>query len=391
MALRTRNVAQLFKAESTEGQDANPTAAADAVLVTNPERPAPDPNVIDNQTASGSLDADAPIVGGMTFSWSTDLILKGSGDPATPPEWGPVLRACGFAEVTQTAVPATGTSTATGGTTGSFTIDTATHTDWSTDNGAYLGMPVELSGNPTGPVITFVTGYTVAGGVATVEIAHTLTTALDNATEARILPNVTYAPASENIPSLSSYTYMDGLLYKVLGVRGSAQLTLTSGREARAQITWRGIFGGKEDAAVPDVTLDPTREPIWKNGLMLLDGRAIALQSLSLNTNASLVNPDDPNQVEGYSTTIMTGRDMQGSLDPLAELVANYDPLARFRSGTEQRMAAMLGASVGNRLGLTVPRGKYRNVNPTGRDDLAAEDIAFSAVGNDSGAFLTVF
>lgn len=390
MALRTRNLAQLFKVEAAEGQDASPTAADDAILVTNPERPAPDPTVIDNQSASGSLDTDAPIVGGMTFGWSTDVILKGSGAAGTPPEWGPALRACGFAEITQTAVPSTGSTSASGGTTSSFEIDTATNSEWSTTEGAYLGMPVELTGTPDGTVISFVTGYTLVGSTATVEVAHTFGSAL-GAVSAKILPNVTYAPASENIPSLTSYTYMDGLLYKVLGVRGSAQFTLTSGREARAQITWRGIFGGKEDAAVPGVALDPTREPIWKNGLMALDGRPIALQSVSLSTNANLVNPDDPNQVEGFASTIMTGRDIQGSLDPLTELVANYDPLARFRAGTEQRMAARLGATPGNRLGLTVPRGKYRNVNPTSRDDLAAEDIAFSAVGNDSGAFLTVF
>ena len=73
--LRTRNAALLAKIETTEGEDASPVAGTDAVLVENPQISF-NPNIVQTNEATGSLDGRGPITGGMTVQVTGDVYLK---------------------------------------------------------------------------------------------------------------------------------------------------------------------------------------------------------------------------------------------------------------------------------------------------------------------------
>lgn len=96
----SRNEQILVKIESTYGTDPTPTgsdAVAIALLVqANPsesarfsERPV---------IRGGSIGKASPLFGGSLFGLVIEVELKGSGDADTPPEYGPLLKACGFLE-----------------------------------------------------------------------------------------------------------------------------------------------------------------------------------------------------------------------------------------------------------------------------------------------------
>ncbi len=53
------------------------------------------PNIVETDETTGSLDSEAPTIGGMTASIGWDVWLKGSGASATPPDWGELMKACG--------------------------------------------------------------------------------------------------------------------------------------------------------------------------------------------------------------------------------------------------------------------------------------------------------
>lgn len=86
------------------------------------------------------------------------------------------------------AVPSSGTSSVTGGTTTSFTLDTASETQWSTDEGAYIGREVELSVNPATTRTALIQNYHMEAAIARVTITATLPAALSSATKVRLLP-----------------------------------------------------------------------------------------------------------------------------------------------------------------------------------------------------------
>lgn len=95
-----RKRAILAKIEATPGTDATPTGAANAVLITG------DPKITPLSTETANRELLRPFFGGspevVTAAWSEvefTVELAGSGAVGTPPAWGALMRACGFAEV----------------------------------------------------------------------------------------------------------------------------------------------------------------------------------------------------------------------------------------------------------------------------------------------------
>lgn len=84
--------------ESLEGT-AETLEGADALLVSNFSfKPNTPPN--DRENTSSSMSQFAAVMGARSAVIEFDVEIKGSGTPGTPPEWGKLLKACGFAETT---------------------------------------------------------------------------------------------------------------------------------------------------------------------------------------------------------------------------------------------------------------------------------------------------
>lgn len=381
-ALRTRNSVLLAKIETTEGVDASPSASTDAVACENLAISF-NPNVITTNEYTGSLDGLGAIVGGMTAQLSFDVYLKGNGTPGTAPEWGKLLKACGWSEtLTATAVPAAPEACAAGGSTTSAKLGTSAVGTAE----LYRGMPIALTGSVAGT--SFISDYSAAK-LAT--LTDTMSGTIDAGTSYQVLKNALYAPGSTSIPSLTLYVYVDGIVYKFVGARGNAAFNLTSGGPGKITFTFRAMFSSKADAAVPAATYDATRPPIWKNGAALVNRLAAAIQQWTLDPQNQIINPDNPNSLEGYDPAIITSRQARGNINPLEVLTATRDIMSDFRSGTQRVLHARYGATAGNRIALTHPAALYLNQSPTDRGGLAAVGVPYEPVGADSHSFLCIW
>lgn len=385
MPLRSRNSLLLFKLESTPGTDANPSAATDAVLVEGTPRVTYSPNVTQTNEATGSLDDLGPIVGGLQATIEFDVWLKGSGVAATPPEFGPLLKACGFAEViTAAAVPVAAEACAAGGTTSTAVLGTSA----SGTAQAYRGMPVLFTGAVAGT--SFIADYT-AGKTAT--LADTLAGAIVATSNYQIPANVLYKPASTSIPAGTCYVYVDGKLRKFVGNRGNVSLNLQAGGPGKLSFRLQGLFAGESDAAVPAYSVQTTRPPIFRGeagatGVAKINRLAAACSALSVDVGNQLVFPENPNGAEGFDPAEIVRRQSTGNIDPLEVLVATADVMATFRAGTRQIIHARYGTAAGNRVGLTLPAAQYTNVAPGDRNGLATTGLPFEPTGQDAGQFL---
>lgn len=97
MPLLTRRQLLLAKVETTEGVDAEPTAAANAIL-TEPVTVNPDIAKITSNVVRASISAAKQRIGRKKVGFSIKVELKGSGTAETPPEISPLLQACGLKE-----------------------------------------------------------------------------------------------------------------------------------------------------------------------------------------------------------------------------------------------------------------------------------------------------
>jgi hypothetical protein len=380
--LSVRKAAILFKIESVEGTDAAPSASTDGVLVEN-LRMTFNPIITETNEVTPSLDPFDPIVGGMSVTTEFDVYLKGSGAAGTAPEFGKLLKACGFAEtITGSAIPASPEALASGSSTTQATLGASA----SSTAELYRGMPISVSGTQT--IDSFIADYSAA---KLAKITDTAGGNLTTTSNYQIPINVLYTPASASISSGTLWWYNDGILYKVVGNRGNVSFSLTSGGPGRMSFRFMGAFESKTDAAMPAVSYDSTRPPIWKAGAFTINAAQAAGQSLTLDMGSQITQPDNPNASEGFDPAIITARQPRGSINPKESLVATRDIMADFRAQTRRSIHARFGTTAGNRVALTIPAGLYLNQTPADRNGYRVAEVPFHATGQDAGAFLAIY
>ena len=389
MAIRARNGAVLAAIEAVEGTPETLSFVDDAILVADPTITLSPQNETTNEV-TGSLDDRGPIVGGMQVSVSFDVYLKGSGTAGVAPEWGVLLRALGWAEVSTAAAVPVSPEAATAGTTTSATGGAG----FTATADLYRGMPMELTVNPVGGALTFISDYTVGKLMTFTDVFGS---ALDVTTLLQIPANVIYKPASTGISSLTLGVYFDGVRYLIAGARGDQSLVLTAAKAGKFSFTFQGIFISKIDDPLLAATYDSTRPPAWRDpdsdsrGACLVDRAEAAVASMTFANGNAVAYPENPNAAQGFDGAIVTGRSMSVSLDPLMTLVATRDVVSDMVAGTQQIVHARYGTIAGNRVAITCPTVLWTGATPGNRQGLLTEEIQGACLGQDAGAFICCY
>lgn len=98
-----RNTAILAAIETTYGVDPTPTGGANAMLVSNVNINPLNAQYVDRALIRPFMGGSEQLVGTAFKEVSFDVELVGSGTAGTAPAWGPLLRACGFAQTVTAA------------------------------------------------------------------------------------------------------------------------------------------------------------------------------------------------------------------------------------------------------------------------------------------------
>lgn len=394
--LRSRNKVILVKVEGTSGTDSSPVVATDALLVDSIDV-TPKANVLQSNELRGTLDAGIPTIGITPVDIKIVVPLKASGAAGTAPETQPLLLACGLAETTQVAI---GPTTATGGTGTTFTIDTGAAPTWPTTTAAgtaLLGLVVSLSGNPATAALATIVGYTVSAGIATVTLSRTFSPVLSSSTIATVQSSVRYQPSSAEPPSVTIYDYIDGILWKIVAVRGEMEMALKSGEKGMLTFTMSGLYhptAPKTDVALPansTVIVDSSRPPVWKNGQSTVGSVLTCMRDFSLKLGNKIAYPSCPNAVEGIDPPEITARDMTGTANAYETLVATRNAFADFRAETKRPITAIVGTVAGNRVGASILAAMYTSETESDDNGFVGVSLPFSATGTDNGFQLAFF
>lgn len=100
MSRYTRNTLIAAAIETTIGQDAAPTGAANAILISDQSITPLDSQNIDRSLVRGFFGASDQLVGPASVKLSYTVEMAGSGTAGTAPAWGKPLQACAVAEGT---------------------------------------------------------------------------------------------------------------------------------------------------------------------------------------------------------------------------------------------------------------------------------------------------
>jgi len=383
--VRMRYAAIAAKVETTPGTDAiaGTPAASDWLegdVTINFEQ-----NSIPNPVMTGSLDRAPAIPGALRPAIKITVPLRGSGTPATPPEWGKLLRFTTMQEsITAAAIGAP--TAATAGTTTTATLQTP----FGTVAQAYRGMPMALTVGPIGT--TGIIDYT-AGRVAS--FGETLLSTVAVTTLCQIPINVLYSPTSDEsvFKTGTVYFFADGLRWRFAGFTGTWSLNITSGGLGFLVFDGRAIFIDFTATAIPTGwnTITRPTAPRWLGGKCQLNRNTARVRSLSIQGGVTTVLPDNPEQSEGYDPAVPTERDVGGTLDPLTDTSLSVARFDAFRFGTNVPLMVIIGSTPGNRFLITLPSIRKTSMNPQDRDGLGVDAISFQGDGNDAAAFICAF
>lgn len=195
------------------------------------------------------------------------------------------------------------------------------------------------------------------------------------------LTSVTYKHASGGGSSLTIYFYEDGLLYKMTGARGQPSASLKTGEIGKLSFTFVGHVTGPIDTALPTATYNSAVPPPVIAAAFSMDSYSAVVSKVDFDWGLAIAKPDNISATDGYGEIRITGRNVTGSVDPEATLVAAYDWITKWKSSASYALATgVIGATAGNKYAVNMPAVVYTEVGDGDRDGILTREIKFQAV-----------
>lgn len=398
----------LAKVESSFRVDASPGPSTDAMLIGSPEFNL-DVNQLTRNNVRPDLSPLATVAGRKVASLTFTHEVRNNGNTAgtTPPLLGVLLRGCGMAQTQVTGTAGTiGTAEATVGNTGTVAFAKTT---------AYAGyvprtVTIECTGaggtgvaivsitapavgeiaahSQTGVVLTNAAAITLPGSA---QVTPTISVSLDVGDTWTIVltpAGYQYTPISSAFESLTLYLYRDGLLFKLLGSRGTFSIQGTGGDFALFTFTFTGDYVAVTDASQPSTPTYETQKPtqVELANLVVDDYASFAAAEFTFDMQNDVQIREDINSENAYAGALIVGRAPQFTFNPEAVLEGTHPVWQNLSEGTEMAFGVKVGKTKGNVVQFDSPNVQYTNVGAGNRNSTLIYDITLNCArvaGND--------
>lgn len=356
MGLSSKRRILLAKIEGSYGVDSVPTGADNALLVTNLDGSPMEAETTERNLIRPYFGQAEKLMTQINSKVTFEIELGGhsGGVIGAIPKINDIIRACGFVGSQQTLAITSLVQTG-----GVATATIGAHT-YKVGNKATISgaTPSNYNGVKT---ITAVTGTTISFAVTGDPASPATGTILMN-------KGYVYTPISEDIPSVTFYYGVDGVLHKKTGCKGNFSLEMSVKNIPMLKFEFTGIFNDPADVANPVADFSSFSIPQVANtqnttNFSLL-GYSGALESLSLGLN---------NQVE-YITLIgkqyvdLLDRKVSGEMTFEAPTIAEKDFWAAAKDQVTGALTITHGSAHSNKVVLDCPKilldsPKYKESN----------------------------
>jgi hypothetical protein len=349
MSFLTRKRAILSKIETTYGTDPTPTASVDALLMSNLTVSPLEMTLAQRQNVKSFMGNNPNVIAASYAKLSFDIEVAGSGTAGTAPAYDELLRGCALSATTL-AAPVTGTATA-GGTT---TITLAAGA--SAVDGAYVGLTLNITGGTGAGQSAVVASYVGATKVAT--LTAPLATAADNTSVYTLPAQVSYRPVSSNLESVTFYCYVDGILHKMVGARGTVSMKASAQGIPMFSFAFTGLFAQPTDTTIPVPTLTLFQEPLAINavntsGLNIAGYTGAAVSDFSFDLANAIAFRSLPGSTDNV---VLTDRKPVGSVTIELTTVAAKDWWSTMRNVVLGPYSVTHGTAAGNKVKIDAPQ-----------------------------------
>ena len=204
--------------------------------------------------------------------------------------------------------------------------------------------------------------------------------------------SVTYAPASEDIPTLTM-EMLEGSVEsgagsvkrkRILGARGTVSFTAVKGQPVLANFVFTGKYVEPDDIAaffaVPSI--GPIPQTFLNAGITVLGVGTHKLQNLEFDMANTIAMRNDANDPTGNTEALLTARKPVGTADPEQVATANDN---FFSDWTEETLAAIfyaLTGVAGNIVTVNAPNVQITNIGEGDREQVRIESLDLALIGD---------
>lgn len=159
----------------------------------------------------------------------------------------------------------------------------------------------------------------------------------------------TYDLVSTGFESCTIWAYLDGLLHKIVGCRGSVEFTGEAGAQPRLAWTFQGLYATPTDATIAaSSAFDSTKGPVFMGATFTYGAYAAIIQQLSLNLNNEFYQRESVIATHGIVGIEIVGRTPGGSINPEAIIEATRPWWANWEAASGATLAVVIGGTAGN-------------------------------------------
>lgn len=165
----------------------------------------------------------------------------------------------------------------------------------------------------------------------------------------------TYLPASGSQETLTIYPYLDGVLHKMVYVRGTYKLEIKPKAIPKITFTMRGLLGGTSDIVAPAAVYTMWKDPVAAsktNTTFALHGVSAPVESLSIDIG----NTIEARHLIGAESIEITDRAVKGEVVIQADLLAVKDWYGVALATTKGSMSLVHGLTAGSIVELAAPK-----------------------------------
>lgn len=261
----------------------------------------------------------------------------------------------------------------------------ASKLDRKQDRAFFGAYPYVLVGKQA--IVEFEIDLIGASGLGTAAPCAAVLLAMAHAQVLVATTSATYNPVSSAFGSATIYFNWAGVLFEIVGARGSMEIDLTAKAFGRAKCRFLGLIdtGTPTQAAAPALTLTAWQAP-----------PAVETETFSLTIGGVAVNATSFKLNQGMDTKLLEGSEFRevfyaqrastGSITMTAEALATYNPWADANAHTNRAIVATVNGGAGKITTVNAPTAQFEYPRKISLDGAMGWEIPFTAkpnAGND--------
>lgn len=171
-----------------------------------------------------------------------------------------------------------------------------------------------------------------------------------------------YTPHSltDTAESLTLYFYMDGVLHKLLGARGTGpELDIKVNEYGKLKWEFSGLYAGIVDAALVTPTFNATKPPPFRAAAFTIDTYAAIIETLKISCKGEVAKRPDANAATGILAYFIKERTVTGEIDPEMVLKATKDFWGLWEASSQAAFTATVGSVASNRCVISAPAVEF--------------------------------